>query len=143
MITFEAIDAGHGDAIVIRYMGDMGYERVLLIDAGPDSTGKHNEGSYSPLKERIIPRLLEIKAERDARSPDEDITAGDPELDLDLVVCTHVHDDHIDGVVRLFTGWSGNGTAAGRRRTDQSTEALAQFVFACRSRCGYRCGHGQ
>ncbi len=110
MITFEAIDAGHGDAIVIRYMGDMGFERVMLIDAGPDSTGSHNGGSYSPLKTRIIPRLLEIKAERDAKSTDEDITAGDPELALDLVVCTHVHDDHIDGVVRLFTGWSGNGT---------------------------------
>jgi beta-lactamase superfamily II metal-dependent hydrolase len=109
MITFEAIDAGHGDAILIRYKGGLGFERILLIDAGPDSTGSHNGPSYKPLTKTVLPRLMEIKAERDAKSEDEDIKAGEPELTLDLVVCTHVHDDHIDGIVRLFSGWSNNG----------------------------------
>lgn len=109
MIIFEAIDAGHGDAILIRYQGTLGFERILLIDAGPDSTGGHNGASYKPLTKSVLPRLLEIKAERDAKSADEDIKAGEPQLTLDLVVCTHVHDDHIDGIVRLFSGWSNNG----------------------------------
>lgn len=109
MIIFEAIDAGHGDAILIRYQGTHGFERILLVDAGPDSTGGHNGPSYKPLTKTILPRLLEIKAERDAKSEDQDIKAGEPELTLDLLVCTHVHDDHIDGVVRLFAGWSNNG----------------------------------
>ncbi len=106
MITFEAIDAGHGDALLVRYMGDMDFERIILIDGGPSSTGVHNGNAYSPLRETILPRLAEVKAERDANG--SDIKAGSDLLTIDLAVCTHVHDDHIDGVVGIFGGLSQN-----------------------------------
>ncbi len=104
MITFEAIDAGHGDALLVRYMGDMGFERIILIDAGPSSTGKHNGKKYDPLTTAILPRLAELKASRD-ENPD-DGKAREDLLTVDLVVCTHVHDDHILGVTSLFGGLS-------------------------------------
>ncbi len=106
MITFEAIDAGHGDALLIRYMGSMGYERIILVDAGPSSTGKHNGNKYDPLTAAILPRLAEVKQRRDANG--DDIKAGEELLTLDLVVCTHVHDDHILGVTGLYGGLSKN-----------------------------------
>ena len=45
MMIFEAIDAGHGDAIMLRYRSEnMGCERVIvLIEAGPKSA-KNEKG---------------------------------------------------------------------------------------------------
>lgn len=109
MITFEAVDAGHGDCILLRYQsGDGGidppHERILLIDAGP-STAKHmtpDAQSFRPLKDRLAPRLTAIKQERDGRPTTIEDHAGKPTLKLDLVVCTHIDADHIDGVEQLY-----------------------------------------
>ena len=88
MITFEAIDAGHGDALLVRYMGSTGYERIILVDAGPTSTGKQNGQSYDPLESTVLPRLAQVKQLRDTNG--EDIKAGEDLLTLDLVVCTEM-----------------------------------------------------
>ena len=109
MIIFEAIDAAHGDAILIRYKANAGFERILLIDGGPKSANDETGKAYIPYEKRVIPRLMEIKKERDAKKKTEDIRAGQPELALDLAVCTHIDDDHIAGIERLYACLSGNG----------------------------------
>jgi hypothetical protein len=104
MLTFEALDAGHGDALIIRFPSpdSLKYERVLVIDGGPSMTGQHYKEGFSPLETSILPRLTQIREERDKRPVEQDKQSGKPELLIDLVVCTHVHDDHIVGVMNLF-----------------------------------------
>ncbi len=101
-IIFEAMDAGHGDAILVRYPGTTDYEKIIWIDGGPASTGSHYKAAFNPFNASILPRLLQIKAEIDARGTDKDANAGKEELPLELAVCTHVHDDHIVGVLQFF-----------------------------------------
>jgi hypothetical protein len=112
MVIFEAIDAAHGDAILVRYQGNAGFQRIILVDAGPKSAQDEKGNKYVPYEKRVIPRLLEIKEERDRKPASEDIRAGQPELALDLVMCTHIDDDHIAGVERLYGCLSGNGECA-------------------------------
>ena len=65
MMIFEAIDAGHGDAILLRYRSEnVGRERVMLIDGGPKSARNEKGESYIPYQTRIIPRLMELRKER-------------------------------------------------------------------------------
>ena len=101
-IVFEAMDAGHGDALLVRYPGTTDYEKIIWIDGGPASTGSHYKEAFNPLEISILPRLLQIKEEIDARGPEKDANAGLEELPLELAVCTHVHDDHIVGVLQFF-----------------------------------------
>jgi len=112
MVIFEAIDAAHGDAILVRYQGNSGFQRIILVDAGPKSANNEDGEKYVPYEDRVIPRLLEIKAERDAQPKSEDIRSGQPTLALDLVMCTHIDDDHIAGVERLYGCLSGDGQCA-------------------------------
>jgi hypothetical protein len=109
MMIFEAIDAAHGDAVLVRYQGNGGFERIILVDGGPKSAKNGAGAAYVPYQTRIVPRLMEIKKERDAKKKAEDIHAGQPELALDLVVCTHIDDDHIAGIERLYGCLSGDG----------------------------------
>ena len=118
MMIFEAIDAAFGDAILIRYPGNMGFERIILIDGGPKSATNEKGTRYVPYETRVVPRLMEIKKERDANP--NDLNAGRPRLDLDLVVCTHIDDDHIAGIERLYGCLSGDTTCASN---GQSIEA--------------------
>lgn len=109
MLIFEALDAGHGDALILRYPGSTDFQRVILIDGSAASTGGHYKDSYKPLKTSILPRLLQIKDEIDANP--NDLHAGDEKLSIDLAICTHVHDDHIVGVLELFQMLAGKKTA--------------------------------
>lgn len=112
MLIVEAIDAGHGDAILVRYPGSAGYERILLIDGGPPSARTENGEVFRPYADRVVPRLMEIKAERDKKPKSMDIHRGQPTLVLDLVVCTHIDDDHIGGIERLYGCLAGATTCA-------------------------------
>ena len=112
MMIFEAIDAAHGDAVLVRYKGNAGFERIILVDGGPKSAKNEKGKAYVPYETRVIPRLMEIKKERDAKKKTEDIRSGEPVLALDLVACTHIDDDHIAGIERLYGCLSGNGKCA-------------------------------
>ena len=59
-------------------------------------------------KTSILPRLLQIKDEIDANPGD--LHSGDEKLSIDLAICTHVHDDHIVGVLELFQMLAGKKT---------------------------------
>jgi beta-lactamase superfamily II metal-dependent hydrolase len=112
MVIFEAIDAAHGDAILVRYQGTSGFQRIILVDAGPKSANDEKGNAYVPYEKRVIPRLMEIKEERDEKPAAEDIRAGEATLAVDLVVCTHIDDDHIAGVERLYGCLSSNAQCA-------------------------------
>lgn len=96
MFTVEAIDAGHGDCFLIRFIGNGGANRTILIDGGPDKA-EAREGNHMPYRDRLLPRLMQLRAASSA-----------PKLKLDLVVCTHIDADHIDGIRLLYQCLSGN-----------------------------------
>jgi hypothetical protein len=77
MIVFEALQAKHGDCLILRYTGD-GAERVWLIDGGPP-------GVY----------LASLKPRLDALRGDAD------RLRIDLAMVSHIDDDHIAGMLQL------------------------------------------
>ncbi len=80
MFTLEALEAKQGDALLLRY-GTASRESLILIDAGPP-------GVY----ENVVRERLEAMR-----------TAGKDPLPLRLVMVSHVDEDHITGVVKLFT----------------------------------------
>lgn len=79
MIALEALAARHGDCLLLHW-GTVEEPRIALIDGGPD-------GTYA---RTLRPRLAAIGEERQA-SP----------LRLDLVMVSHIDDDHIGGLLEL------------------------------------------
>jgi hypothetical protein len=80
LFTLEALEAKHGDSLILHY-GDPKDPRFFLIDGGP-------AGVY---KGTLRPRLVEIK-ER---------WAADGPLPLQMVMVSHIDDDHINGILSL------------------------------------------
>ncbi len=79
MFTLEALQADHGDALLLRY-GD-GDGRLILIDAGPS-------GVY---KRVVRPRLEQLRG----GGPDD-------RLFIERIMVSHTDGDHIEGIVDLF-----------------------------------------
>jgi len=95
-IRFEALQAHKGDSLLLQF-GTRTVPLLAVIDGGPNKT-------YKPA---LRPRLLEIKGARglDAASP----------LPIDLLMVSHIDDDHIKGVLELtreLTDAMDAGTAA-------------------------------
>jgi beta-lactamase superfamily II metal-dependent hydrolase len=78
----DALDAHKGDALVLRW-GKKAGDHVALIDGGPDTI-------YSTT---IVPHL-------EARAGKNPLGQPNP-IVLDLVVVSHVDDDHIQGILDL------------------------------------------
>jgi beta-lactamase superfamily II metal-dependent hydrolase len=77
MFRIEMLPAANGDALLVRY-GDAANPSVILIDAG--TPGAHDA---------VRDRLMELK---DRAHP----------LNIELLVITHIDDDHIGGVLALL-----------------------------------------
>lgn len=95
MLSFEFFDAKHGDAFLTRWGN--GASRVMLVDGGP--TGVYEAGLKVALT-RLLPR-------------DQN---GIPHLDV--VYLSHIDDDHVAGLVRLFADIR-------RARNDQLAEPFS------------------
>ena len=82
MSTFalEALQANHGDALLVHW-GTSTKPRVMLVDGGPSPT----------YKDTLRDRLLALAAERD-----------DGVLPLELLMISHIDEDHIEGVQSLL-----------------------------------------
>ncbi|NBM21113.1 ComEC/Rec2 family competence protein [Streptomyces sp. GC420] len=80
MLTFDFLDARHGDSFLVRWGTRGGRERVMLVDGGPG-------GVYEAVLRERLTRL----------APD---TAGAPRIDA--VCLSHVDDDHTAGLLRLL-----------------------------------------
>ncbi len=77
MIVFEALQAKHGDLLLLRY-DHKGETRLWLIDGGP----------LGVFKDRLQPRLEELRSEAEF-------------LRVDLAMVSHIDDDHIAGMVQM------------------------------------------
>ena len=82
MFALEAVDARKGDALIIRW-GTADQPRTMLVDGGPSPTWAT----------RLKPRLEQFAG--------FDPLDGQLPIDLDLVVVSHVDDDHIQGILDL------------------------------------------
>lgn len=80
IFTLEALQADQGDCLILHY-GPTDGPLVAVIDGGPS-------GVY---KRTLRPRLDELRANRDP----------DAALQLQLVMVSHIDDDHIRGVLDL------------------------------------------
>ena len=81
IFTLEALNAKHGDALFLHYGKTADAARLVIIDGGPDKV-------YVPT---MKPRL---KALKDHRTPDGP-------LPVELLMVSHIDDDHINGVLDL------------------------------------------
>ncbi|WP_091134441.1 ComEC/Rec2 family competence protein [Flavobacterium anhuiense] len=77
-ITF--LDAGCGDAIHIRFLGNDNKIHNIIIDGGTEKGSVYDDGLRKTLKEIV-------------KTPDEYI---------DLWILSHIDDDHIGGILRLL-----------------------------------------
>ncbi|MFN2466907.1 MAG: hypothetical protein ABR521_02070 [Gaiellaceae bacterium] len=80
IFSLEALQADQGDSLLLHYGLDDA-PRLIVVDGGPS-------GVY---KRSLRPRLDELKQ---ARSPDEP-------LPLQLVMVSHIDDDHVVGILDL------------------------------------------
>lgn len=81
--SLEALQAGRGDSLIVHY-GQGSPGRFIVIDGGPDPTYKNV----------LRPRLDALKG-----------ACQDPyteKLLIDLLLVSHIDDDHIAGVVKLL-----------------------------------------
>jgi hypothetical protein len=139
MLTFDFLDARHGDCFLVRWdaerdgqgsedgqgpedrRGPDG-ERVMLVDGGPSPV-------YRASLQGRLHRLTGPdggRAGRGGHDRDGDPPAHDPPRDgvpphLDVVCLSHVDDDHAGGLVRLFRDM---------RQAQQDGEALPYEVDA-------------
>ena len=82
-MRFEFLPAFKGDCFLI-HAGTDAKPCVVLVDGGPGGTYENH----------LRPRLMEL---RDQRGLDESAP-----LVIDLVIVSHVDDDHINGIIDLF-----------------------------------------
>jgi hypothetical protein len=82
IFSLEALPAHKGDCLILHY-GEGSPARLILIDGGPSNT-------YQP---HLRPRLEELRAERGLGDLDS--------LDLEMLMVSHVDDDHINGILEL------------------------------------------
>jgi hypothetical protein len=82
-MILEVLPAKAGDCLIL-HCGDAGEPKLILIDGGPAGVWQ------SSLKDR----LLEIRDQNGLQEEDA--------LVIDLVVVSHVDDDHINGIIRLL-----------------------------------------
>lgn len=78
MVTFEALNAEHGDCLLIHFTDAEGARRLWLVDGGP-----------SPVfRDRLSKRIDQLR--------------GGAPLRLDLAMVSHIDDDHINGLLALL-----------------------------------------
>lgn len=80
LFTLEALDAAHGDALLLHY-GKGGPPRLILVDGGP-------AGIYA---KSLRPRLEELRSRRNPGGT----------LKIRLAMVSHIDDDHIRGLLEL------------------------------------------
>lgn len=86
LFSLEAINAGHGDALLLHY-GDPNDPSLLMIDGGV----------HDIWDDWIKPRFEEILALRGVNPP----------LDIRVAMVSHIDNDHVTGVLDMFTEFDG------------------------------------
>ena len=86
LFKLEALEAKHGDALLLHFAGDAGEPGLVLIDGGPMAV-------FNTLKRR----LDQLRPEADEHTQPH----AQPRLEIRLMMVTHVDDDHIAGILEL------------------------------------------
>jgi hypothetical protein len=94
-MIFEALNAGHGDCLLLRLPGVNGAQSLILVDGGPGSAARPDGTTFRPSDE-LIRRLSQIAS------------GSKGTVKLNLVVCTHIDDDHIVGIEWLYKCLGGD-----------------------------------
>lgn len=79
--TLEALDAGHGDSLLLHY-GEEDDPQLIIIDGGP---GHVWEATLEPRLEEIL-----------------DLLSLSRPLDVNLAMVSHIDRDHITGVLKMM-----------------------------------------
>jgi len=87
LFTLEALRAKHGDALILHF-GDGRRHRLIVIDGGP--TGVAGDA--------LIPRLKELRS----------ALAGAKPLRVEVLMISHIDDDHIRGILDLSEQFVSN-----------------------------------
>jgi len=83
LFTLEAMQAEKGDSLILHY-GNTKSPRFIVIDGGPN-----------PVYEKSLkPRLQQLHGK--FKNPDDD------KLDIEMVMVSHIDDDHINGILQWF-----------------------------------------
>ncbi|HVJ85358.1 MAG TPA: hypothetical protein VM452_06915 [Caulifigura sp.] len=85
MFTLEALDANNGDALFLHF-GAANHPKLIIIDGGPQFSGTSTFSSV------MKPRLEEMAGLLGVALP----------LPVELVMVSHIDDDHIGGVLKLL-----------------------------------------
>jgi beta-lactamase superfamily II metal-dependent hydrolase len=91
-MQFEFLPAFKGDCFLI-HAGTKAKPVLILVDGGPANT----------YKKHLRPRLMQLRAERGL----DDFTP----LVIDLVIVSHVDDDHVNGLIELLRELFDNAKA--------------------------------
>jgi len=87
-MKLTALPAAKGDCLILEHVDKDGTERLILIDGGPSGV----------FAKTLKPKLLKLREERIAAGR----LAEDAPLMIDLVVISHIDDDHINGIKALL-----------------------------------------
>ncbi len=87
-MTFDFLQVRNGDAIHIEFKDKKGMDRNILIDSGP----KNSYETIDPITKQRIPGAFQKKLKE----------IIDSKQKIDLLIITHVDDDHIGGVIKWF-----------------------------------------
>lgn len=83
LFALEALRAEAGDCLLLHY-GNPEEPRLIVVDGGPTTA------VYERLRDRL-----------DALRDERGLTDDDLPLPIELVIVSHIDDDHIDGIIRL------------------------------------------
>lgn len=83
-MNISFLKAFNGDSILITYLDADEVHRNILIDGGPSQTYQRKSKKGKPEYGELYGLISELKAK---------------ELKIDLLILTHVDDDHIDGIL--------------------------------------------
>lgn len=98
-IDIEVVNAFHGDCLLLRYedqdrdTGGDPASRLVLVDGGPLGTFEKTEGPLYDVLE------AHRQAQADAAGQEADAFT----LPLELVLVSHIDDDHVHGIGNLFS----------------------------------------
>ena len=84
LLSLEALRAKHGDSLILYY-GEVDKPRLIVIDGGPTGV----------FKDALLPRLQKLTAKFGKGDP------PDRKLTIDMLMVSHIDDDHINGVLEL------------------------------------------
>ncbi len=83
IFTLEALQAEKGDSLILHF-GKVDAPRFIIIDGGPDTVYEN----------ALKPRLEQLR--------EKFKNTNDEKLDLEMVMVSHIDDDHINGILQWF-----------------------------------------